>query len=114
MISDFVKGQKKFEYPDRVQMGINLHRKIDEYTDFHPATKQAKKLLKDAAGPYAGAFVDIVYDHFLANDQYEFEEDSLTDFARNTYSQLEDYEEIMPEKFRRFFFYMRTQDWLSH
>ena len=77
MISDFVKGKKKFEYPDRVQMGITLHRKIDEYTDAHPATHQAIKFLKDAAGPYAGAFVDIVYDHFLANAFYAFEEGAL-------------------------------------
>lgn len=114
MISDFVKGKKKFEYPDRVQMGIILHRKIDEYTDAHPATHQAKKFLKDAAGPYAGAFVDIIYDHFLANDLYEFEEGALATFAQRTYSQLEAYEKWLPEKFRQFFFYMRSQDWLNH
>jgi acyl carrier protein phosphodiesterase len=114
MISDFVKGKKKFEYPHRVQMGISLHRKIDEYTDAHPATRQAKKIFKDSAGLYSGAFVDIIYDHFLANDPYEFEEDSLSDFSRQAYLQLEDYENLMPEKFRRFFFFMRTQDWLYH
>ena len=114
MISDFVKGKKKFDYPDRIQMGITLHRKIDEYTDAHPATHQAIKFLRETAGPYAGAFVDIVYDHFLANDLYEFEEGALAIFARRTYNQLEAYEKWLPEKFRQFFFYMRTQDWLYH
>jgi acyl carrier protein phosphodiesterase len=114
MISDFVKGKKKFDYPDRLQMGISLHRKIDEYTDSHPATRQAKELIKDAAGPYAGPFVDIIYDHFLANDLYEFEEGELAIFAQQTYKQLEVYEKWLPEKFRLFFFYMRTQDWLYH
>ncbi len=114
MISDFVKGKKKFDYPNRLQMGISLHRKIDEYTDSHPATRQAKELLKDAAGPYAGPFVDIIYDHFLANDLYEFEEGELAIFAQQTYKQLEAYEKWLPEKFRLFFFYMRTQDWLYH
>jgi acyl carrier protein phosphodiesterase len=114
MISDFVKGKKKFEYPDRLQMGISLHRKIDEYTDTHPATRQAKELLKETAGPYAGPFVDIIYDHFLANDPYEFEEGALSIFSQQTYKQLEAYEKWLPEKFRQFFFYMRTQDWLYH
>lgn len=114
MISDFVKGKKKFDYPNRLQMGISLHRKIDEYTDSHPATRQAKELLKYAAGPYAGPFVDIIYDHFLANDLYEFEEGELAIFAQQTYKQLEAYEKWLPEKFRLFFFYMRTQDWLYH
>ena len=82
MISDFVKGKKKFDYPVRIQTGITLHRKIDEYTDSHPATRQAKEILKKTAGPYAGAFVDIVYDHFLANDPYEFQEGALADFRK--------------------------------
>jgi len=114
MISDFVKGKKKFDYPDRIQMGITLHRKIDEYTDSHPATRQAKQYLKAAAGLYAGSFVDIIYDHFLANDVYEFEEGALAIFSQNTYIKLESFEKWLPEKFRTFLFYMRTQDWLLH
>ncbi|HEY2647701.1 MAG TPA: ACP phosphodiesterase [Puia sp.] len=114
MISDFVKGRKKFEYAVRVQMGITLHRKIDEYTDSHPATRQAKEFLKKTAGPYAGAFVDIVYDHFLANDPYEFVEGALAIFSQNTYIQLEPFQNDFPEKFQRFFYYMRTQNWLLH
>jgi acyl carrier protein phosphodiesterase len=114
MISDFVKGKKKFEYSVRVQMGITLHRKIDEYTDSHPATRQAKEFLKKAAGPYAGAFVDIVYDHFLANDPYEFEEGDLAIFTQNVYMQLETFQKEFPEKFQRFFYHMRTQNWLLH
>ena len=112
MISDFVKGKKKYEYSVRIQMGITLHRKIDEYTDSHPATRQAKEFLKQTAGPYSGAFVDIAYDHFLANDLYEFEEGALADFAQNTYLQLEPFQRDFPQKFQRFFYYMRTQNWI--
>ncbi|HXB31612.1 MAG TPA: ACP phosphodiesterase [Puia sp.] len=112
MISDFIKGKKKFDYPDRIRMGITLHRKIDEYTDSHPATRQARQFLKTAAGLYAGSFVDIIYDHFLANDPYEFEEGALSDFTQKTYIQLELNEKWFPEKFKKFFFYMRMQNWL--
>jgi acyl carrier protein phosphodiesterase len=112
MISDFVKGKKKFDYPDRIQLGISLHRKIDEYTDTHPATRQAKEFLKESAGLYAGPFVDIVFDHFLALDPYEFDEGALAVFAQHTYGQLEAYERWLPEKFQKFFFYMRSHDWL--
>src|SRR6267378_3134731 len=114
MISDFVKGKKKFDYPHRIQMGIMLHRKIDEYTDTHPATRQAKEFLKTSAGPYAGAFTDIIYDHFLANDPYEFGEGALAAFSQTTYTQLASCEKWLPEKFHGFFYYMRTQDWLLH
>jgi acyl carrier protein phosphodiesterase len=114
MISDFVKGKKKFDYPERIRMGISLHRKIDEYTDEHPATRQARQFLKPSAGLYAGSFIDIVYDHFLANDSYEFPEDTLATFAESTYHQLEISENLFSEKMQRFFFYMRTQNWLLH
>ena len=68
MISDYVKGKKKFDYPLAIQKGIMLHRTIDTFTDTHPATKAAIVFFKPVVGTYAGAFVDVVYDHFLAKD----------------------------------------------
>jgi hypothetical protein len=88
MISDFVKGKKQFDYPPTVQQGIRLHRNIDTFTDQHPATKKAKEFLKPAVGPYSGAFVDVVYDHFLARDKTHFSETGLQDFAKEVYTQL--------------------------
>lgn len=64
MISDYIKGKKKFDYSLPIQQGIQLHRFIDEFTDFHVATKEAKQFFKPSVGLYAGAFVDVVYDHF--------------------------------------------------
>src|SRR3954454_16256689 len=72
MISDFVKGNKKFDYPGDIQKGIALHRTIDMFTDGHVATKNAKEIFKPSAGSYAPVFVDVVYDHFLAVDETEF------------------------------------------
>src|ERR1700712_5540566 len=85
MISDFVKGRKKFDYSSGIQEGITLHRQIDLFTDNHEATKEARKFLKPAVGLYSGAFVDVAYDHFLANDPNEFSDYSLQDHAANTY-----------------------------
>jgi acyl carrier protein phosphodiesterase len=112
MISDFVKGRKKFDYPLRVQKGIGLHRAIDSFTDDHPATKEAKEILRPAYRLYSGAFVDVIYDHFLATDKEEFSEKSLFLFSQQTYQALEGYAELFPERFARMFPYMRSQDWL--
>ncbi len=114
LISDFVKGKKKFDYTIEVQKGIILHRMIDEFTDNHKSTAEAKKFFKPEYGLYAGAFIDIVYDHFLANDNNEFSEDTLLQFAHLTYGQLETYQFVFPEKFRMMFHYMKRQDWLYH
>ena len=112
MISDFVKGKKQFDYPDTIQKGIRLHRAIDNFTDLHPATKKSKEYFKPAVGSYAGAFMDIVYDHFLALDANEFTVSGLKAFAAEAYSQLLERELFLPEKFARMLPYMQSQDWL--
>jgi acyl carrier protein phosphodiesterase len=112
MISDFVKGKKQFDYPLLVREGIKLHRAIDDFTDTHPATKEGKVFFKPAVGLYSGAFMDIVYDHFLALDETELTEQGWKDFALETYTQLSAHESFLPEKFARMLPYMRSQDWL--
>lgn len=112
MISDFVKGRKKFNYSKGVQQGIQLHRDIDTFTDDHPVTKEAKQLLKPAVGLYAGAFIDVVYDHFLANDPLEFIGDYLQEHSFKTYEILKKNFAVLPEKFQKMFPYMTSQNWL--
>jgi acyl carrier protein phosphodiesterase len=113
IISDFVKGKKKFDYPPGVQKGIELHRAIDEFTDNHPATKKAKDYFRSDYRLYSGAFVDIVYDHFLANDKNEFaNETALKFFTSKTYSLLQNNSNIFPEHFNSIFNYMKNDDWL--
>lgn len=112
MISDFVKGKKKFDFPPDIQQGIALHRAIDNFTDTHEATREAKEIFRPAYRLYSGAFVDVVYDHFLATDETEFTEHSLRLFSKKTYSILEDHFEHLPSGFAMMLPYMKTQDWL--
>ena len=89
-----------------------LHRHIDAFTDDHPVTKAAKQFFKPAVGLYAGAFIDIVYDHFLAKDRHEFKDEGLLQFSQFVYTILEENINILPEKFARIFPYMKTDNWL--
>ncbi len=112
MISDFVKGNKKLDYPLLIQNGITLHRLIDEFTDQHDATKQAKQIFKEELGLYAGAFVDISYDYFLANDINEFKDaQELQNFAITAYNSLDNFVAVFPEKFLRPFASMKQHNW---
>lgn len=113
LISDFVKGRKKFDYPPGIQQGIALHRAIDDFTDTHPLTQQAKLVFREAYGLYSGPITDVVYDHFLANDILIFPGSSqLARFSQKTYAQISEHHALLPERFARMFHYMRTQDWL--
>jgi acyl carrier protein phosphodiesterase len=113
MISDFVKGKAKFNYSAGIQKGITLHRAIDEFTDTHPETKKAKEFFRPAYRLYSGAFVDVVYDHFLALDKNEFLNDlALSNFCQQTYKILEANISVLPQPFQNIFPHMQKHNWL--
>ena len=113
MISDFVKGRSKFTYSPGIQKGIMLHRAIDQFTDDHPATKEAKLFFKPAYRLYSGAFMDVVYDHFLATDSNAFILDTdLERFTKNVYQTLKSNFSQLPPPFQKMLPYMETQNWL--
>ena len=112
MISDYVKGKKKYDYPGQIQLGIAVHREIDRFTDTHPATKEAKEIFRPAYRLYAGSLMDVIYDHFLALDENEFTDETLKVFTTKTYAMLDLFTDHFPEKFSRMYPYMRSQDWL--
>lgn len=113
MISDFVKGKKKFDYPVSIQKGIHLHRLIDQFTDFHPVTAKAKELFRPQYRLYSGAFIDVVYDHFLARDEKQFIKfNGLKNFTQQSYRLLEKNSFYFPAPFQNMFPYMKNQDWL--
>ena len=113
MISDFVKGKKQFDYSLPIQKGIRLHRSIDSFTDAHPVTKEMKQVFRPAYGLYAGAFTDIVYDYFLANDKNEFSSNAaLEQFSYETYTILEGQLTGLPLIFQQMFPYMKSYNWL--
>ena len=113
MISDFVKGRKKFLYPLAIQKGMTLHRAIDDFTDTHPVTKEAMGYFRHDYRLYSGAFIDIVYDHFLANDKNEFESsETLETFCQHTYFSLENNTVDLPEAFQIILPFMKQQNWL--
>lgn len=113
MISDFVKGKKQYDYLPSIQKGIRLHRSIDDFTDEHAVTKELKKIFKPAYGLYAGAFADIVYDYFLANDTNYFSNHAeLSNFSTDTYLLLEQQITTTPIVFQEVFVYMKRYNWL--
>jgi acyl carrier protein phosphodiesterase len=113
MISDFVKGKKQFDYPEGVQKGIKLHRAIDNFTDTHAVTQQVKLIFKPHYRLYAGAFADVVYDHFLASDSgYFVNDNNLKEFSATVYKTLEENITLLPEIFKKMLPPMIEHNWL--
>jgi acyl carrier protein phosphodiesterase len=114
MISDFLKGKARYGFPPAIAAGIELHRRIDDFTDSHPATAAAKEFFRADYRLYSAPIVDVVYDHFLANDAAAFGNEGLHAFTQQVYAQLESRAEWLPPRFAAIFPHMRTHNWLYY
>lgn len=113
MISDYVKGNKQFAFSAGIQKGIRLHRAIDDFTDAHTVTRQLKSYFHPVYRLYSGAFADIVYDHFLANDTSQFPSSAhLKEFTTIVYKVIRANDEVLPPAFSDIFSNMAVHDWL--
>jgi acyl carrier protein phosphodiesterase len=101
-IGDHVKGRDFLKYPDDVQKGILLHRKIDWFTDHHAIPKQGAERLRDSYGRYAGVVVDVFYDHFLAINWQRYHQQTLGDFATQVHGLLAARYFSLPREVRSF------------
>lgn len=61
-IADGVRAQRLKELPPEVRLGVQFHRWVDWQTDRHPAFLEARRLLRPAAGRYAGLIADLWLD----------------------------------------------------
>ncbi len=114
MMGDYVKGKLAVaKYPEEIQTGLMLHRKIDAFADTHPSNQRAKVWFRNDYGLYAGAVLDTLYDHFLANDPKHFpSQEALFTFSQDTYSKLAANQQHFPERFAQMFPYMQEHNWL--
>jgi acyl carrier protein phosphodiesterase len=101
-------------YPERIRQGILLHRRIDEYTDHHPAVKEVVKMLRLEFGRYSGIVADMYFDYFLANHFTQFSRGkSLRSFARGFYiAALINYR-YLPQRVKKFIFHFIGTNRLS-
>ncbi len=112
MIADFIRNRDRENYPSEIQQGIKLHRAIDSFTDAHESFREAKKVFSPFVRLYAGAFVDVAFDYFLANDSAIMNKDEWLSFSLATYRTLHNHDELLPDNFKRMLPYMEQDNWL--
>lgn len=112
LIADCVKGRQVYDFSKSIQHGIQLHRKIDEYTDNHPIIREIQKLYTRSAGRYNRVFLDVTFDHFLAIDSLNEPPEGWQKFSEWCYLQIDKNTNETPPIFRRLFSYMKKEDWL--
>ena len=113
MIADSVKGKQKLDFPPNIRMGIDLHRKIDMYTDSHPVFKQSVEVIYAESRRFSGVVMDIFYDHFLARNWSLFSAIPLEVFTVKVYHVLGNNFPLLPVRVKRILPYMMAQNWLN-
>lgn len=111
-LEDFIRNKDRFSFPKNIQDGITLHRAIDTYTDSHPSIHEAKKVFAPLVRLYAGAFVDVSMDYFVANDLGLNSLAQWKAHSLHVYKVLHENEQWLPENFKIMFAKMEEGDWL--
>lgn len=110
-LGDFIRKIEPGKYPEQVLIGIELHKKIDQFTDSHPLVHESKKMLHPRQGKYSSVLLDIYYDYFLAKNWNKFSNQPLKEFAASVYDDFWELKEFFPEKVVKFLPSMRENDW---
>lgn len=111
-LEDFIRNKDRYSFPKDIQDGITLHRSIDTFTDSHPAIHEAKKVFSPLVRLYAGAFIDVSMDHFLATDLSLNSLKGWKEHSLKVYRVLNENEQFLSENFKRMLTKMEHDDWL--
>jgi len=111
-LEDFIPNRDRYSFPKDIQDGITMHRAVDTFTDSHPAIHEAKKVFAPLVRLYAGAFVDVSMDYFVANDLSLHSLAGWKEHSLRVYRVLNEHEEWLPENFKKMLVKMEEDDWL--
>jgi len=96
LMGDFVKGRIPTDYPEKIALGLHLHRRIDSLAQNSSHTRRSRQRLDPKFGHGRGIIVDIFYDHFLAANWRDYSTSQLTSYAADVYKLLQASHQQLP------------------
>ncbi|MFJ4247884.1 ACP phosphodiesterase [Pseudomonas sp. NPDC089741] len=112
LYGDFVKGRLQGQFAPEVEAAIQLHRRIDVFTDRHPLVDIALGRFTETRRRYAGIVLDVFFDHCLARDWRLYADQPLEVFTADVYRALT-HERQLPERLAKIAPHMVANDWLG-
>jgi acyl carrier protein phosphodiesterase len=101
LLGDFVSGKLAGRFSESIENEIQMHRRIDFFTDTNATVKQSKARISAKLNRYSGVLIDVFYDHFLAVDFEKYSDVSLRAFTEKAYRALERHKDLFPDAFRQ-------------
>lgn len=115
LLGDFVHGPSALlDWPLPVRAEIERHRRIDRFTDNHPAMAAARMRF-GGLRRYAGIALDVYFDHCLAREwsRWNARDVPLTAFSARVYRILQAQSGHLPPRLASILPRMVAQDWLG-
>ncbi|MVV50981.1 DUF479 domain-containing protein [Pseudomonas sp. PB120] len=112
LYGDFVKGRLQGQFDPEIEAAIQLHRRIDVFTDRHPVVDVSLSRFSMTRRRYAGIVLDVFFDHCLARDWTLYSDQPLARFTSGVYQVLSS-EPQLPERLARIAPHMVANDWLG-
>ncbi|RMF55556.1 MAG: DUF479 domain-containing protein, partial [Calditrichaeota bacterium] len=113
LLPDFLSGPpEKHLLSQPILKGMDLHRKIDAFTDAHPVVLRSQRRLNDQYRLVRGIIIDMFFDHFLAANWAEFHHVSLKRYSEQVYGVFEEHRGLLPPRLARILPYMIKDNWL--
>ena len=111
-IGDHVRNKDLVHFTKEVRLGIDMHRRIDSFTDKHKTSTAIREKLFADYRHTSRILVDIYYDHFLAVYFEQFHHQPLGTFNDKITALLQQYMNIMPPSAQGYLRCMQAQNWL--
>lgn len=114
LAADFVKGPLDgHDLAPELRAGVDAHRRLDVFTDTHPAFRASVRRLAPALGRVAGIAVDVAYDHLLSRHWQRFHATPRRAFIDQVYDELARHADDLPPRLARIAPRLAAEDWLG-
>jgi acyl carrier protein phosphodiesterase len=97
-MGDFVKGPLADRFPERIRLGVSLHRRIDSFAGRNELFQQSRLRLDRHYGLYRGVLVDLFYDHYLVSEWGLFSDEPFDRYLTRTRFIIEGRKTELPER----------------
>lgn len=114
LLADFVRGDPQQQYDSAISADIQLHRRIDSFTDSLPEVLAAKQLFTLPYRRVASITLDIVWDHFLSLHWQHFSpQQPLTTFCYHVQQIIKPQLHLSPQAFQQLNQHLWPERWLE-
>ena len=113
LLADFIKGPVPQGWPEALQQGVRLHRRIDAFSNCAPAIRRSVVRFPAPLRRLAPVFVDVIADHCLALDWAAHHSQPLPVFSARCYVEAQREAHRLSRQGRRRLAWMVSHDLLS-